>query len=694
MGLSSLIETARNLGKYELIEKIGEGYLGPVYRGFDQDLATPVVIRVLCDGIKWDSKLEELFRRETRTIAGLQHPNIAAVLDIGMEGSTRYIAMESLGSGTLESLIAQNSTISVETKLSIMIHISEGLSYAHKHGILHRDLVPGKIHLAPDGSAKIRDFALANILMKYLPHPIVRWGAPIYLCPEQIQHKDCDGRSDIFSAGTIFYELLTHVHPFHDRDSNKALDNILSDAPIPTFEKFPDAPAGIWTILRSCLAKSPEERYQSADEIAEACRKLLVSLAEDKQLILSELYASLSPLKKAAAQANAAASTIALLHDIQILLREEKEADYACLDRLMSSLTEEYPAIQAAACAPPELSSLCPQSPTEAPEAEKQFGVISSKIAPEPQVVPSEPIPEPESVSPQMPAIEPEVLQPESGLEENTMPPQEPVAKFVKSTDIQTPLLKAAKEPLLLPVASASNAQIPARVSAETIEPAAGPVTIEKCAQIQPATAHYAAMPAPTAGVRMEAEYMSLPPSASRYRKLRRPSYRSAVVLLSILVMAAAGYIVMRSEAPAFVREGGNSVLLYWNKISHTVTPPNQNSVSGNEAVGASVRDSKENAGRNAVEVERFSLAHDHGMFRGACRGVLSLSSLEVTFSPTSGSHGFQIPFKLLKLKADGKSLDLYYLSDNSHFQTFSAADEQTADKLTQKWNELKSMPH
>ncbi len=668
MGLSPLTESTQNLGKYALIEKIGEGHLGLVYRGFDQDLGTPVAIRILCDGITWDSKLEEMFKQETRVIAGLQHPNIAAMLEIGREGSIHYIAMESLGSETLENLIAQNSAISVETKLSIMIHVSEGLSHAHKHGILHRDIVPGKIHLAPNGSAKIRDFALTHILMKHLPHPAVRWGSPIYLCPEQIQQRGYDARSDIFSAGTIFYQLLTHVHPFHDRDSNKALDNILSDTPIPTFEKFPDAPPGIWPILRSCLAKNPEERYQSADQISEACRALLVSLAEDKQLILSELYASLSPLRKAAALPNAAASTIALLRDIQSLLRGEKEADYATLDRLMTSLTEEYPSIQTAACAPPDLGSICPQIPPEVQETVR-----------------------PELTIPSIPPIEAAPPASTSGKDDKFFWSRESPALFAEEPGKAVPQQTC---PELRHSSSAELEDPPAMPAKETVEPAkaeAVSIAAEDSPGDQLAGADGVVVPADSTSAANEVGHVPLPPAVSRYLGLPRLSVRATVILLAILGNVVAGFIVLGTDAAAPIRKRWSVVLPFSDRILHVFAPQSQNKATADIPPGAASNQTPIQ-GKPFEDEGSFSLAHDHGVFGGACRGILSLSATEVTFSPSSGSHGFRIPFKLLKLKTDGKSLSLYYISDDSRFETFEALDYRTAARFSQKWSDLKAV--
>jgi serine/threonine protein kinase len=653
MGLFPLTEAPQNLGKYAIIEKVGEGHLGPVYRGFDHTIETPVAIRILCDGIKWDATIEAIFAREVRAISALRHPNIAAVLDVGSEGPIHYVVMESLGNGTLASLLAQESPLSVETKLAIMIHISEGLGYAHRHGILHRDLVPGKIHLAPDGSAKLRDFALAHILLKYLPHPVVRWGAPIYLSPEQIQKKECDERSDIFSAGTIFYELITRMHPFHDQDSNKALDNILSESPIPTFEKFPDAPPGIWPILRTCLAKDPAERYASADELSEACRELLVSLAEDKQLILSELYASLSPLKKAAAQPNAAASTIVLLNEIQSLLRGEKEADYKSLDRLMTSLTQEYPSIQTAACSPVELNSVCPQLPPEEPE------ILAKSVGTQPVI----PVPEPGPGTEEKSDLPPKF---QESMEEQSLPPVEPEGSVTVAQVTDPPESAEPPSALWMPENGAEKQQ----AAESNLQPSSTPP-----------------------GVLNGAQYIPLPPSASRYLKLRRRSYRTAAVLLSILVIAAAGYILLGSEAASSFRRAWNIALPQAGNVPGPHVPETRNYAS----TGASVRTGTGDAARQTGIGEsqtQFSLAHDHGVFGGACRGVVSLNATEVSFVPVSGSHGFRMPLAQLRLEVDGKSLELYYISYNSPFQTFVTPDFQTAAKFKEKWDELKAALH
>lgn len=345
-------EALRFLGKYALIEKLGEGHLGPVFRGIDQDLGKPVVVRILSEDITWDPEIERLFFQAWETVSGLEHANIASIFDTGKTEKSLYIVMESLGRGNLHALLKKKPAMSAEAKLSIMVQVAEGLSHAHKKTILHGDLKPGKIHVMPNGSVKIRDFALAQILTKHLPRRTTHSGVPIYLSPEQIQNKDTDERSEIFSLGTIFYELLTYLHPFHDPNYSEALDKVLHDNTIPTFEQFPDVPPGFWPILKTCLAPDPEDRYQSMDKLLAACKDLRKSLSEDTQLMLAELYASQNALKKAAAQPNASESTLALLQDIQNLSQGDKKPDCVSLDKLMEALIEQYPIIQAAADIP------------------------------------------------------------------------------------------------------------------------------------------------------------------------------------------------------------------------------------------------------------------------------------------------------------------------------------------------------
>jgi serine/threonine protein kinase len=348
MGATGQENVTGTLGKYSLLEKLGEGHLGLVYKALDGDCDRLVALRILCNGIRWDEELEARFDRECRAAAGLHHPDIATVFAFGRQGQARYIAVEFLGSHNLAGLIARKAELTVEKKLSIMIQVADGLSHAHNHGILHRGLKPGKIHLAPDGCAKIRDFGIAHLLRKSLMRPGVRWGAPLYMSPEEIQQIECDERSDVFSAGLVFYELLTGLHPFHDQNSNRSVDRILFDTEIPTIEDFPDLPPGIWAVIGKCLAKNPDDRYPAMSGFAAACRSLLNDMAEDSLQMLAELQAALPRLRRAATQPGAFHSTITLCQDVQALLGNDAKTDYTSLDRLMVALADHYPTLRAA----------------------------------------------------------------------------------------------------------------------------------------------------------------------------------------------------------------------------------------------------------------------------------------------------------------------------------------------------------
>lgn len=441
MGTASPVETGQTLGRYTLIEKLGEGHLGPVWRGLDEGEGRAVVIRILCDGIKWVPEIEAAFQRECRALTTLRHPNVAATFETGRDHESPFIVMESLGRRNLETMIAQKTPLTVETKLAFMIQAAEGLQYAHRNGILHCNLEPSKIHVMADGTVKIRDFALAHVLKKHIPRPAVRWGTPIYLAPEQIENVPPDERSDIFALGTIFYQFLTGQHPFHDPNGNKALDNVLEPPQLPTFEKFPELPPGTWAILKTCLALAPGDRYQNMQDVADACRDLQTSLAEDTRLMLAELYAALPSLRRAAAQPGAPQSILHLHEAVQRLAREEKEAHYARLDALMTRLIEQYPALhsddaagglESAAGFDAIPNFVEPEDP--APEAAEPIDLQPADIPPQPAVAPRvmESIPEtPEPLAPEplapVPAEPAPVKLPEPGAAGPAEPTPEPV---------------------------------------------------------------------------------------------------------------------------------------------------------------------------------------------------------------------------------------------------------------------------
>ncbi len=535
-------ELVRILGKYTLLEILGGGSLGPVYRAFDRDLERPVAVRVLGDDIKWDADVLARFLRDCQAAAELQHPCLAAIHEIGQEGQSLYIATEFLGGSDLGSCIEQKSALSVEKKLSVMLQTAEGLSHAHTKGVLHLDLKPGKIHITSDGSAKIRDFGITHVLMRHLTRPPVRWGSPIYLSPEQIQRQDPDERSDVFSVGVVFYELLTYVHPFRDQNSNKAVDKILYETHVPGIHQFPEAPPGIWAILKNCLAKDPGERYQSMAEVGGAFRELLKDLAEESQLMRVELQASVPRLRKVAEQPGAPEGAVRLLHDIQRLLHDDEECDYASLDRLMEALAEQYSAIQSAASVSSVVGGLSPSPVTGQP--------ASTSPTP-PDTPPPGSVQEGEQADIEF-------------LDEPAVPGLVSDGSVVSPPDSdQTPI-----EQQILPAGEAAPDAEAADFESgfddkPVTEPEPGGST-ETASQTQPAppvalaALRDAEVSSASSGVQspiVRRRLSDLDGAVAAYRRrIPRPTFKTAAGLLSILLIAVAVYIFQGPNSPPFLR--------------------------------------------------------------------------------------------------------------------------------------------
>ncbi len=264
----------QQIGRYRIEDKLYEGARASVYKAYDSILNQNVALKIMADDIKWDSELKQNFYREAKAAAGLNHPNLVTLYDVGEEENTVFIAMEYLEGKNLEEIIQEQISIPLEQKLSIMAQVSEGLNHAHAGGIIHRDIKPRHIFVTETGLAKILDFGITGIPASSLPRLGDGLEASIYVSPEQIRGEKCDARSDLFSCGIVFCELLTYVHPFRDDSIQKTRNNILNQEPLFT-ERFPVAVPGLLPILKTCLEKEPDKRYANASEVALACRRLL-----------------------------------------------------------------------------------------------------------------------------------------------------------------------------------------------------------------------------------------------------------------------------------------------------------------------------------------------------------------------------------------------------------------------------------
>jgi len=285
------ILSGTKLGRYEIRSKIGAGGMGEVYLAEDTRLHRKVALKILPADLASNQDRMRRFEQEAQAAAALNHPNIATIYEIGESDGVNFIAMEFIDGVTLREKIHQERT-ELRKLLRYLQHAAEGLAKAHAAGIVHRDLKPDNIMITRDGHAKILDFGLAKLIeprlsdggtedaataiMRQQSTPGVIMGTLGYMSPEQAEGKtsEIDQRSDIFSFGCILYEAITGKKPFEGDSVVKSLHMVIYEsAPLIT-ELNPSAPADLQRIIRRCLAKDPDERYQSIKEVAIELKEL------------------------------------------------------------------------------------------------------------------------------------------------------------------------------------------------------------------------------------------------------------------------------------------------------------------------------------------------------------------------------------------------------------------------------------
>jgi serine/threonine protein kinase/Flp pilus assembly protein TadD len=278
----------RTLGHYRIVEKIGAGGMGVVYRAHDERLDRNVAIKVLAEEVANDLDRLRRFEREAKAVAALSHPNILEIFDFDAEGEVTYAVNELLKGETLcEHLQKLRGPLPWKRAQEIGAAVADGLGAAHGKGVLHRDIKPSNIFLCSDGRVKILDFGLASTHevvhseaeTASIEAPLTREGSVMgtigYMAPEQVRGQLADHRSDIFALGCVLYELLSGRRAFHGGTGADVLSAILTKAPRSLTEGEPGLPAALSGIVERCLEKSPEQRFQSARDLAFALRSLL-----------------------------------------------------------------------------------------------------------------------------------------------------------------------------------------------------------------------------------------------------------------------------------------------------------------------------------------------------------------------------------------------------------------------------------
>ena len=276
------------LGPYEVLSPVGAGGMGEVYRARDTRLERTVAVKVLPRHLSSSAEIRQRFEREAKTISRLSHPHICALYDVGREGDVEYLVMEYLEGETLAERLARGP-LPRETVLRSGVEIADALDKAHRQGIVHRDLKPGNVMLTRSG-VKLLDFGLARVIeapgargvaiegITALPTqaPLTQEGTILgtfqYMAPEQLEGKDADARTDVFSLGTVLYEMATGRKAFAGATQASLISSILRDDPPPISTLAPMSPPALDRVVRTCLAKDPEERWQSAGDLKRELR--------------------------------------------------------------------------------------------------------------------------------------------------------------------------------------------------------------------------------------------------------------------------------------------------------------------------------------------------------------------------------------------------------------------------------------
>jgi predicted Ser/Thr protein kinase len=258
------------IGRYEVEKELGHGAMATVYKAVDPIIGRVVAIKTIRLEQGFGLEAEELRQRlyrEAQSAGNLNHPNIVTIYDIGEEGDLSYIAMEFVEGETLESWMQKNRIPPVEQTIAIIEQIAAGLDFAGARGITHRDIKPGNVLLTADGRAKIADFGIAKFSTSKMTQTGMIMGTPAYMSPEQALGNPLDGRSDIFSLGVIFYEMLTGERPFNGSNSTTIIYKIVHEPVVPPHKLNVTIHLGIDSIVERMLAKNPDERYQSCGEV-------------------------------------------------------------------------------------------------------------------------------------------------------------------------------------------------------------------------------------------------------------------------------------------------------------------------------------------------------------------------------------------------------------------------------------------
>jgi serine/threonine protein kinase/formylglycine-generating enzyme required for sulfatase activity/dienelactone hydrolase len=273
-----------SLGRYTIIEPLGFGGMGTVYRARDEKLEREVAIKIVSPGVLSDDEVRRRFRREALALAKLTHSHIAAIYDVSEENGIDFIVMECVPGQTLAAMI-RSGPLSVKEATSIAFQTAQAIEEAHERGVIHRDLKPANVIVTPRGQVKVLDFGIAKLLASRADDATasietgLMAGTPLYMSPEQAEGRAVDGRTDLWSLGVLYYEALTGQNPFQAPGMIAILNRIVYESPTSLHDLRPDAGPEAERIVTRALEKDPAKRYQSAAEMGADLSTLLASFS-------------------------------------------------------------------------------------------------------------------------------------------------------------------------------------------------------------------------------------------------------------------------------------------------------------------------------------------------------------------------------------------------------------------------------
>ncbi len=284
VGGSSAESPMRQVGRYLVKSRLGRGGMATVYRASDPQIGREVAIKFLHSSLSEDDECRMRFLREARAAGGLSHPNIVVVHDVGEIDGRPYMAMELIDGAPLSDTLEKTRQLPLRDVVVMGLQLARALEYAHARGVVHRDIKPGNIMLLRDGQTiKVADFGIAAMddgsgEQRTMVGAVM--GTPQYMSPEQTRGERVDGRSDLFSAGIVLYQMLAGERPFRGESLVAVATKIASEDPPPLSQKRPDLPSSLRRLVDRCLAKQPAQRYQTGKELADALLKVLTELDE------------------------------------------------------------------------------------------------------------------------------------------------------------------------------------------------------------------------------------------------------------------------------------------------------------------------------------------------------------------------------------------------------------------------------